>query len=169
MISTYQIRLAKKEDLIFLPDIEKASSVLFPEGRISDPDDAMPMEELAKAEENKLLWVATGADRPVGFAMSKQYEKLLHLAVIAVHPDHGRQGIGKQLVSAVIQQAVARQLSGVTLTTFQDLLWNAPFYAKIGFRILSHTELNAMLRATLAHEETLGMTKRVAMLYPIAV
>ena len=37
---------------------------------------------------------------------------------------------------AIIQQAASRKLLGITLTTFPDLPWNAPFYAKVGFQIL---------------------------------
>ena len=165
MTGSYQIRGAETADLAFLQEIERAAATLFPPGCLPDPNDARPMEELETAKDNDLLLVAVWEEAIVGFAMSKEYESFLHLAEIAVHPDFGRRGIGTQLVLAVIQQAVRRHLSGVTLTTFQDIPWNAPFYAKVGFRILHRCELSSMLRGILTREESLGMKNRVAMLY----
>ena len=162
----YQVRLAEKADLAFLQEIEQAADTLFPVGRLPTHADTMPIAELESARDNGLLWVATLADEIVGFAMSQESAGFLHLAAIAVHPDHGRRGVGTQLVKAVIQQAGCRKLSGVTLTTFQDLPWNAPFYMRLGFHILPRSELSPMLCDILAQEANLGMKYRVAMLYP---
>ena len=165
MKSRYQIRIATEPDLQFIQDIERSASALFPVGRIPDLDDVMPMHDLRRACARRLVLVASRGEVMVGFAMSKEYDDRLHLAVMAVHPDHGRRGLGTEMVRAVIKQAERRGLAGVTLTTFQDIAWNAPFYGKLGFRILNDTELDSMLRETLAHETSLGMTHRVGMLY----
>lgn len=167
MPPSYQIRLAEEADLTYLHAVERAAARLFPAERLPDPDDVMPMEELERAAANGLLWIAVGAGEVIGFAMAKEEAGLLHLAEVAVHPDHGRRGVGTQLVRAVIRQAVERRLGGVTLTTFCDLPFNAPFYAKLGFRILDPAELSPMLRDILAEEARLGMTNRVAMRYSI--
>lgn len=159
-----QIRLAEKAELLLLQAIERAADKLFPAGRLPDPDDVMPLAELAKAQDHGLLLVAVWAGAIAGFAVSQVSGDLLHLAEMAVHPDYGRRGIGTRLLTAVIQQAVDRDLSGITLTTFQDLPWNAPFYEKRGFRTLSNSELNPRLRDILNQEESLGMKQRVAML-----
>ena len=159
-----QIRLAEKAELLCLQEIERAADTLFPVGRLPDPDDVMPLEELVKAQDNGLLLVAVWEGAIAGFAVSQVSGDLLHLAEMAVHPDYGRRGIGTQLLTAVIQQAMDRDLSGVTLTTFRDLPWNTPFYEKRGFRILSNSELNPMLWEILTKEKRLGMKKRVAML-----
>ncbi|CAA9366657.1 Acetyltransferase [uncultured Leptolyngbya sp.] len=164
----YQVRLAILTDLDLLQGIERAASVLFPAGRLPDSDDVMPMSELEAANRDRLLLVSLRDEGVIGFAMSKEYDGLLHLAVMAVHPDHGKRGVGSKLVQGVIERAKRRQLQGVTLTTFRDLPWNAPFYGKLGFRTLSDSELSFMLRETLGKEESLGMTERVAMLYSIA-
>ena len=158
-----QLRLAEKGDLLCLQAIEHAADRLFPPGRLPDPDDVMPLAELAKAQDDGLLWVAALEGAIAGFAVSQVSGDLLHLAEMAVHPDYGRCGIGTQLLTAVIQQAVDRNLSGVTLTTFRDIPWNAPFYEKRGFRILSSSELTPMLRDILTQEKRLGMENRVAM------
>jgi len=162
------IRLAEKADLDSLHAIERASATLFPEGRIPDLDDVMPIDDLERATDNGLLLVATSHRLVVGFAMAQEQDGFLHLAVMAVHPDHGSRGLGRELVMAVIHEAARRTTLGVTLTTFADLPWNGPFYLKTGFRVLSDSELSPSLRNILAQEERLGMVNRVAMRYAVA-
>ncbi|MFC5577020.1 GNAT family N-acetyltransferase [Lysobacter niabensis] len=128
----------------------------------------MPINDLEKAADCGLLLVATSHCVVVGFAMAKEQDGFLHLAVMAVHPDHGNRGFGRELVMATIREATQRRSLGVTLTTFEDLPWNGPFYRKMGFRVLRDSELSPSLRSTLAHEERLGMFNRVAMQHAVA-
>lgn len=162
---SYEIRRARKAELALLPGIEAAADRLFPEGRIPQPGDVVPLSELEKAHEEELVLVAASAEQVVGFAMARVHGSLLHLYAMAVHPDHGRSGIGTRLLTRIIQEAVRRRLSGVTLTTFADLPWNAPFYEKLGFHTLDPPSLSPMLRAILAREESVGMRNRVALLF----
>lgn len=150
-------------DLTALHGIERAAAALFPAGRIVDVDDVMPLAELASALDHALLFVATAQGRAVGFAMAQERGESLHLAVMAMHPEHGRRGLGRQLVQAIVDAAARRRCVAVTLTTFDDLPWNGPFYRGLGFRVLRDAELDGPLRAILAHERSLGMTDRVAM------
>jgi GNAT superfamily N-acetyltransferase len=162
------VRLAGKADLANLQAIERVAATLFPDGRIPDVDDVMPIGDLERAMESGLLLVATSPCLVVGFAMAQEQDGFLHLAVMAVHPDHGNRGVGRKLVLAMIDEAARRKHRGVTLTTFADLPWNGPFYRKTGFRMLSDSELSPALRNLLAQEERLGMVNRVAMHYAIA-
>lgn len=162
------IHLAAKTDLAHLHAIERAAAALFPAGRIPDVDDVMPLVDLQKAADDGLLFVATSGNARAGFAMAQSRVDCLHLAVMAVHPDYGNRGLGRELVLAMLQEAARRQLAHVTLTTFADLPWNGPFYRKTGFRMLSETELAPFLRDILAQEARLGMVNRIAMQCEIA-
>lgn len=162
------IRLAAKADLASLQAIERAASTLFPAARIPDLDDAMPAGDLEQATDDGLLFVATSEDSVVGFAMAHMLDDSLYLAVMAVHPDHGNQGLGRKLVDAICAEAARRRHSAVTLTTFEDLPWNGPFYRKAGFRALGDEELSPSLRAILVQEARLGMVNRIAMQRKIA-
>ena len=53
----------------------------------------------------------------------------------------------------------------VTLTTFRDVAWNAPFYAAMGFEILPDSALSDRLRKILRDEGAHGIPieRRVAM------
>jgi GNAT superfamily N-acetyltransferase len=157
------IRHAQRADLAHLQPIERAASVLFPEGRIPDVDDVMPMDDLERGLLDASLLVAESDGMVTGFAMAKELDGNFHLTVMAVHPEHGKRGFGRELVQAIIDEAARRQHPAVTLTTFEDLPWNGPFYQSAGFRVISDKELSPALRHILAHETHLGMERRVAM------
>jgi GNAT superfamily N-acetyltransferase len=165
MNRTDLIRPAMPNDLASLAAIERAAGTLFPAGRIPDVDDVMPLDQLAQGADAGLLLVATSEDMVVGFAMAQEQGACLHLAVMAVHPAHARRGLGRRLVLAIVDEAARRKRAGVTLTTFDDLPWNGPFYRRAGFRVLGDEELSPALRNVLAQEESMGMSHRVAMLH----
>lgn len=167
MTSPFAIRRASSSDLNALPDIERAASRLFPASRIPDVDDTMSLQELEKACDAGLLYLASREDEIVGFAMATVHGRSLHIDVMAVSPDHGRRGAGTKLIRTMSELARGRGLRIVTLTTFRDLPWNAPFYEKVGFRVMNDGELTPMLRETLRYEADLGMTDRVAMGYAL--
>jgi len=70
-------------------------------------------------------------------------------------------------VEATCRWAARQGLLAVTLTTFRHLPWNAPFYARRGFRVLSPDELGPGLRAALRGERAQGLRRRVAMRRPL--
>ena len=163
LATSFVIRLARATELEGLQDVERAASVLFPAGRLPDPDDVMPLEDLEAARRGGLALVAERAGSIAGFAVARAYEDALYLAVMAVRPEVGRQGAGTALVSAVQQEAARRGCTRVTLTTFADLPFNAPFYRRLGFHTLAPDQLDERLAATLERERQLGFTERVAM------
>jgi GNAT superfamily N-acetyltransferase len=80
------------------------------------------------------VFTAVGPDEsPVGFAAATPVGGFLHLAELSVDPVHGRIGVGRALIEAVDGLARRSGLAGVTLTTFRDVPFNAPFYAGLGF------------------------------------
>jgi GNAT superfamily N-acetyltransferase len=63
-----------------------------------------------------------------------------------VDPAHGRRGLGAALVETVCDWARIQGYGVISLSTFRDLPWNAPFYAKLGFQILDESELSILHR-----------------------
>jgi predicted N-acetyltransferase YhbS len=68
-------------------------------------------------------------------------DNTLYLQQIDVEPEHGRRGIGTALVKTVCDWAKQQGYGIVSLSTFRDLPWNAPFYSKLGFRALDEADL----------------------------
>jgi predicted N-acetyltransferase YhbS len=106
------------------------------------------------------------AGAPVGFAAASICGRRVHLDELDVLPGHGRKGIGSALIEAVEDCALESGCDEITLTTFRDIPWNAPFYARVGFEVIPEQELGAELVGRLSHEAALGLerSRRVAML-----
>ena len=69
----------------------------------------------------------------VGFVSVELLDDEAHIAQLSVLPELGRRGIGRALLDEAIHWAEGQGLEGVTLTTFRDVPWNAPFYSTVGF------------------------------------
>lgn len=120
-------------------------------------DNVSPASFYAPLIPRGLLWVATDRDTPIGFANCEVFGDELHLWELAVRlKDQGR-GAGRALIAAVVAEARARSLKAVTLTTFRDIPWNGPFYARLGFAEASQDESEPRLAGLKAHEASLGL------------
>jgi GNAT superfamily N-acetyltransferase len=169
--TTYTINAARQEDLAWLPAIELAAARLLaglaPESVLNETTSP---EVLNRARREGHLWVALSDDDvPVGFAHVEVIERdAVHLEEIDVHPDHGRRGLGTTLVLRVCECAASRGYASVTLTTFRDVPWNMPFYARLGFAVVPPEELSGALRAVVDDETRRGLdpSRRVVMKRP---
>ena len=167
----YTIRPARPQDLATLPAIELAAARLLvghaPESVL---DEATSDEVLRTAQRHGRLWVALADDVPVGFAHVEIIEPAVaHLKEIDIHPQHGRRGLGTTLVRAICAWATAAGYHSVTLTTFRDVPWNMPFYARLGFEVVPADALSPALRSVVQDETRRGLdpTRRVAMRRPL--
>jgi len=166
----YRITAARANDLPFLPAIELAAAKLLAgHAPASVLTETTSDEELKEALLLGHLWVALADDVPVGFAHVKVLEPTVaHLEEIDVHPEHGRRGLGTKLVMAVCAWAARDGYRSVTLTTFRDLPWNMPFYARLGFHVIVPEEFSPALRSVIEDETRRGLDprRRVAMRRP---
>jgi GNAT superfamily N-acetyltransferase len=165
---SHVISPARREDIDTLIQIDLAAGQLFaPTGLMSGDalHDHVPATVLEQAIEAGDLFHICGADEtPVGFVLVSRRGGTLYLDQISVHPDHGRQGLGAALVRHVFQLAKQRKLKQVTLSTFRDVPWNAPFYRKLGFRELARKEMAAwMLDLEAIQAHSLDVSQRCFM------
>jgi GNAT superfamily N-acetyltransferase len=161
------IRTAQHRDIAYLPEIDRAAEVLFPEGLLPEHGHGLDMPALTAAVEAEQLLVADVDGHVVGFALSGVLGKDLHLYEMSVHPDFGRRGIGRSLISATKAVAAGCSLPGVTLTTFSHIPWNGPFYQRCGFQTLSGKQISPELNRILQQEAADGFTHRIAMRAPL--
>lgn len=158
----FEIRDCQYDELSQLPIIETAADAVFPTGRVPI-DETTALSELQRALAASLLLVSTVHEQVVGFIAGLPCGTTAHLRTLAVHPQHGRRGIGTALVRGLVMRAEQGGYRDVTLTTFADLAFNAPFYERLGFRRLTADEGDARLASTLGAERDAGMTHRIAM------
>ncbi|WP_320110076.1 GNAT family N-acetyltransferase [Pseudomonas sp. B21-053] len=110
------------------------------------------------AIETQDIWVAELPDGVLaGFLSAEQVDNQLHIQELSVSQPFQGQGIGRKLLLAAIEYSRERELDGLTLTTFRDVPWNAPFYQRSGFETLSAAETSPRLLAILRQEIDHGL------------
>ncbi|MGH3193143.1 MAG: GNAT family N-acetyltransferase [Streptosporangiaceae bacterium] len=143
-----------------MQDIERAAGSSFREigmPEIAD-DEPLSLEELARYRRDDWAWVAVDDDGvPAAYLIAGIVDGSLHIAQVSVHPRAARRGIGRMLLDHAAAYAAARGLGAVTLTTFAEVPWNAPYYARCGFRVLGDGELSPGMRAVRDQEIALGL------------
>lgn len=122
-------------------------------------DDPPPTaEQLQSYMAAGTAWVATGPEGDaVGYILVEVHGGWAHIEQVTVHPDHGRRGIGAALIGHVDRWAAEQGLDQLSLTTFRDVPWNAPYYKRLGFRHLPATEAPSWLQGVMEREEKHGL------------
>jgi ribosomal protein S18 acetylase RimI-like enzyme len=157
-----RIRAVETADLPALQDIERAAGLCF--GDIGMPEineyQPLPLAELAVYQQSGRAWLAVGdAGDPVAYLLAELVDGDVFIAQVSVHPDSARRGIGRSLIDQAARQAVAAGIAALTLTTFSQVPWNAPYYERCGFRRLDEAELTPGLRAIRRHEAAMGLDR----------
>lgn len=170
--SDLEIRPARADELPELQRIERAAGARFRGLGLLDHllDHSLALPELAAHQRAGRVWVAVDpTGQPLGFAVASVVDGGAHLEELDVVPEAGRQGIGARLVETVCAWAETQGFQSITLSTFRDVPWNEPFYARRGFRTLPLAELSPALHEVRAREERLGiaMADRVVMRRPL--
>lgn len=157
MPGSYRVVPASAGHVSVLPEIERSAASRF---RDCVPaqllDSVTPESVFSAAQSDGMLWVALGSDdEPVGFSRAVVAGTRVHLAELDVLPEHGRRGVGSALVGAVESWARSNGYSAITLTTYRDVPWNAPFYSGLGFEVVPEAAWDALLRD--AFEQEVGL------------
>ena len=134
-------------------------------------DEPFSVAELAVFQRDGRAWVASDRDdRPVAYILVRTIDAGAHIEQVSVHADHARRGIGALLIETVGEWAKGRGLEAVTLATFAEVPWNAPYYLRLGFSVVPEQELTDGLRRIREDEATSvpGPWPRVVMRRPLA-
>ncbi|WP_307793367.1 GNAT family N-acetyltransferase [Amycolatopsis sp. MtRt-6] len=154
------IRLARPDDLPALIDVEREAGELFRDvgmAAIAD-DDPGSVATLAVYQAAGRAWVsADSADRPVAYLIAAVVDGCAHIEQVSVRPSHARRGIGSALIETLAEWARARGLPALTLTTFETVPWNAPYYERLGFGVVPEAEIGDGLRSIRRAEAARGL------------
>ncbi|WP_326685852.1 MULTISPECIES: GNAT family N-acetyltransferase [unclassified Streptomyces] len=175
-----RIRAGARHELGRLQDIERAAGRWFRDiGMTEIADDEPPSTAaLSGYAESGGLWVVSGGeaardapeapdaggeegagDLPVAYALVEPLDGCLHIEQISVHPDNARRGIGRALIRHLARRAAADRVPALTLSTFTGVPWNAPYYERLGFRVLAVHELSPGLREIRRSEKEAGLDR----------
>ncbi|HWS37120.1 MAG TPA: GNAT family N-acetyltransferase [Actinoplanes sp.] len=155
------IRAARYDELMELPEIERAAGEPFRAiGMAAIADDEPPaVPVLAGYVDAGRAWVAICAERVAGYLIADLVDGNVHVEQVSVHPRYARQGIGRRLIEEAAGYAGRIGAPALTLTTFADVPWNAPYYRRCGFEVLPDTAVGAGLRAVREHEAAIGLDR----------
>ncbi len=157
---TARLRRGSPADAPKLGAVERAAAARFRAVGLDVIAEGRPTaveEYLALAEEGR-LWVAeTDAGIPVGLAIAGSVDGEGYLAEVSVHPDRGRQGLGRGLIACVETWALEQGFQSLFLTTFRDVPWNRPYYEILEFAVRSEDHVGPDLRAVRAGEKARGL------------
>ena len=157
------IRPAEPRDLPRLQEVERLAGAAFRDlGMAAVADDDPPaLADLAAHQADGRAWVATDDDTDddtaVAYLLVDVVDGAAHVEQVSVDPAHARRGLGRRLIDTAATWAARRGLDTVTLTTFAEVPWNAPYYARLGFVVVPETDLGPELAAVRRHEGALGL------------
>ena len=123
-----RIRPARPDEMALLPPLEAAADTMFDALAIGPLPGPGTVEEFSGA-----LVVLVAGDPPVGLCRIDALAGGAHLEQLSVHPDHAGHGVGRALLRAACDWAQEAGYRDLTLATYRDVPWNAPFYVSEGF------------------------------------
>lgn len=118
--------------------------------RVEDLDEVLQIERASftmpwsrgaftyEIERNRVArcWVTREDDRVVGYLCLWEVAGEIHITNVAVHPAHRRRGIGREMLAAVLDDAVRRSLSLVGLEVRPTNAEARALYESFGFRVV---------------------------------
>ena len=122
-------------------------------------DDPPPaLDALAVYQQDGRAWVATdAADDPIAYILLGIVDRFAHIEQVTVHPRYARRGIGRTLIEEAARWAEARGLHGLTLTTFEEVPWNAPYYRRLGFQEVPESQWSESIRQIVQSDRDHGL------------
>lgn len=159
------IRRSRTDDAALLPEIERSAGEAFRAidslAWLADGEDHPLSTHLSHIEAQTSWVVVDPDDVPFGFLIGDVNGDAFHIVEFSVRIDRQRSGCGAALLSHVIDWVRATGLHAVTLTTFRDVAWNAPFYQRFGFREIAWSQLEVRSSGALARETALGLPREL--------
>jgi GNAT superfamily N-acetyltransferase len=162
------VRPPRPDELAALVEIEREAGGLF--ATVGMPeiahDDPGSVAELERYRAGGRAWVAVGGDdRPIAYLVSSVVDGCPHIEQVSVAVAHARRGLGAALIDHLAALAAAEGRAALTLTTFRDVPWNAPYYERLGFAVVEPADQGPELAALVAEEAERipGDAARVAM------
>jgi GNAT superfamily N-acetyltransferase len=162
------IRIARVDDIAALIAIEIASGEPFRAVGMQAVADEPPLTadqyKDFVSEERSLVHVDAN-DEPVAYILLEPLDGRLFIEQVTTSPHYSGKRIGAGLIDFAAEYAPNFGVAGLSLTTFRDVPWNAPYYARLGFQVVADSRVTSGLIAKLGTESARGLAAwpRVAM------
>jgi GNAT superfamily N-acetyltransferase len=164
------VRPPRRDELELLRSIEHDAGEAFAALGMARMGEALRVEDLEAFRSAGRAWVTVDDDDvPVAYLLSAVLDDCAHIEQVSVAPSHARRGVGAGLIEHLATLARSQGRAALTLTTFRDVPWNAPYYQRLGFTIVEPPDQAPELAAVVARETRSipGRAPRVAMQRPL--
>src|ERR1051325_8193877 len=132
----YVIRPGRIDEASHLQDVERAAGKVFLAVGMADIADSDPTSIAhfhARSRQGRLLVATPNSGGPaVGFLYWSNRDGCAYIEEVAVDPLHRGFRLAGRMFDTLATE-VGRGIKALTLATFRDVPWNAPYYARLGF------------------------------------
>lgn len=137
-----RIRLASADDVPKVAPLEQAAGEVFRSIGMDAVADDPPIADsiLLQAVEDQRLWVAVEYGVLKAYLLGEFLPQSLHIDQVTVHPKAARRGLGALMIESVSADPRSKKRGLITLTSFANVPWNAPYYERIGFLDIAESE-----------------------------
>lgn len=126
-------------------------------------DEPLPSEVLEDYVRAARAWVWVeddDSDAAIGaYLVSDVVDGAGHVEQVSVDPAYAGRRLGSALIDEAARWATEQGYAALTLTTFTHVPWNAPYYERLGFRVVPPDEMGEELCALRVHEAELGLDR----------
>lgn len=156
---SFEVRPATADDAAAIIDvILDAGSMFRSIGMDAVSDNPPPtVEDIADQIKTGKAWVATSAGDVIGCILVHVVDGDAHIDQVSTARAHAGRGIGRRLIEQAETWARSVGHQQVTLTTFTEVAWNAPYYRSLGYHSIAEDMLGAELAGVRAEEARLGL------------
>lgn len=155
----YSLELAGPSDMAEVIQIDDDAMLLYGEAGLTFELESTHPYALAErarwlrsAELGRLSFAVDGSGVRVGFAALDHFDGAAYLDQLSVRRNSMRRGAGRSLLRHAIAWAKANGDKELWLTTYGHVPWNAPFYRKEGFRLVSEPQCGPGIRRDLEEQ-----------------
>lgn len=156
-----RVRPAGAGDHAAIARIERAAGEMFrgtPLEPIADDEPPTPQDlERFVAADGARICEIDGVPR--AYVLVEELDDAAHVEQVSVDPTVAGRRIGARLLDVAADWARARGLARLTLTTFVEVPWNAPYYRRLGFVDLPPERHGPQLAARLRDEAAHGLDR----------
>ena len=169
---TYRVEHGTRAQSRRLQAIELAAGARFRAVGMGDVADGEPtptpiLED--RADAGRLYVAVDEAGEPVGFLIWSPKDDRAYVEEVSVHPDHAGHRLAARMIDRLSHDVRGRH-AALSLATFRDVAWNAPYYASIGFQELPRDQIGPQHAKAWRHQTENGsdMSRRLFMTRPVA-
>jgi len=157
-----RIRAGLATDIDTVREIERISATRFTGTGLDtgEPTDVATLTE--RLSMGGLIVACEGDDnRVAGFVMFCEVDGCGYIEQIDVLPSHAGRRIGAALLDAAAEVAKLRGWHALTLSTFKDVPWNAPYFRRLGFAEIADEHLPPALISIRADHVAHGVDEKL--------